>query len=313
MFQPSYLKLHEDGVLKKRIEEALSLLEECTVCPRECRVNRLKGETKVCKTGRYSRVSSFGPHFGEEMPLVGRGGSGTIFFTYCNLGCLFCQNYDISHLGYGAEVSPQRLAEMMVELQGMGCHNINFVTPTHVTPQILEALPYAIEDGLSVPLVYNCGGYESMDTLRLLDGIVDIYMPDYKYSDPDPAKRFSNAKDYPEKVKTALKEMYRQVEDLVLDEMGIAQRGLLVRHLCLPGGHAGTEKAMKFLAEEISPHTYVNVMDQYRPCYDAFSYPPLDQRVTIKEYQEAVDMARKAGLYRLDGYWSHRSARLIVL
>jgi len=306
---PSYITIHEKGQLEERIKKALSLLEKCTVCPRACKVNRLKGETKVCKTGRYAVVSSIGPHFGEEMPLVGRRGSGTIFFTHCNLGCLFCQNYDISHLGHGVEVAPKMLAEMMLRLQGMGCHNINFVTPTHVTPMILEALPHAIEGGLKVPLVYNCGGYESVDTLKLLDGIVDIYMPDIKYTGSEPARAFSNAKDYPEKVKAALKEMHRQVGALVLDNKGIAVRGLLVRHLVLPGGLAGTEEAMRFLADDLSPDTYVNVMDQYRPCYEAFRHPPLDRGITIEEYQEALLTARGAGLYRLDGYWSHVSEK----
>lgn len=300
-FTPSYIASYESGLLKERIAAALSLLEKCTVCPRRCSVDRLKGGTKVCSTGRYALVSSAAPHFGEEAPLVGHRGSGTIFFAHCNLGCLFCQNYDISHGGIGREIGPRALAEMMLQLQAMGCHNINFVTPTHVTPQILEALPIAIEAGLRLPLVYNCGGYESVETLRLLDGIVDIYMPDIKYMDSQPAKAFSDAKDYPDRVRAATVEMHRQVGDLVLDPKGIALRGLLVRHLVLPGGLAGTREAMTFLAREISPHTYVNVMDQYRPCFEADRHPPLDRAITASEYQEALDTAWLAGLYRLDG------------
>jgi len=300
MFTPAYVKLHESGQLRERVERAYELLNPCRLCPRVCAVRRLEGETGMCRTGRRAVVSSFGPHFGEERPLVGLFGSGTIFLTHCNLRCVFCQNYDISHLGAGEPVSPERMAEMMLALHRRGCHNINFVTPTHVVPQLLEALSYAVAEGLDVPLVYNCGGYESVETLQLLDGIVDIYMPDFKYADADIGKRFSQAADYPAVAQAALREMHRQVGDLVIDERGMAQRGLLVRHLVLPDNLAGTGEVMRFLAEEISPHTYVNVMAQYRPCFRAREYPGLDRPLTPAEYREAVRLAREAGLTRLD-------------
>lgn len=245
-------------------------------------------------------VSSFGPHFGEEGPLIGRGGSGTIFFTNCNLGCLFCQNYYISHLGEGYPVKSEKLSEMMTALQNMGCHNINFVTPTHVVPQILKALVFAVEMGLNVPLVYNTGGYDSLTTLKLLDGIFDIYMPDLKYSDNKVAERYCNAKDYVQVARQAIKMMHRQVGDLVIGHNGVAQRGLLVRHLILPDDLAGTRETMKFIAEEISTNTYVNLMDQYHPCYKADEHPPLDRRITTEEFTKAVETARDLGIKRLD-------------
>ena len=253
---PGYLKLHERGVLAERIRKALDILNECDLCPRQCRVDRIEGEKGVCRTERRAVVSSYNAHFGEESPLVGRGGSGTIFFTHCNLLCLFCQNYEISHLGEGREVVPKILAGMMIALQRMGCHNINFVSPSHVIAQILEALPFAIDEGLNVPLVYNTGGYDSVSSLELLDGIVDIYMPDVKFFDSDVAGKFCNAPDYPDVVKAALKEMHRQVGDLTMDDEGIAERGLLVRHLVMPGGSADTGDVTAFLAKEISPDTY---------------------------------------------------------
>ena len=277
------------------------LLESCTLCPRMCRVNRLAGEQGFCRAGRLPIVSSWGPHFGEERPLVGTGGSGTIFLTHCNLGCIFCQNYDISHLGRGEEISTQRLGEIMLELQQMGCHNINFVTPAHFVPQILDALSFAIEGGLCLPLVYNSGGYDSVETLRVLDGVFDIYMPDFKYSDGQVSTQLSSAPDYPEVAKAALQEMHRQVGELQMDERGIAQRGLLVRHLVLPQGLSGTKEVMRFIAQNISPQTYVNVMEQYRPCYRAGEHPPLDRPITGKEFREAVEMALQEGLRRLEG------------
>jgi putative pyruvate formate lyase activating enzyme len=245
-------------------------------------------------------VSSWGPHFGEERPLVGSHGSGTIFFGNCNLGCIFCQNYTISHLGEGREMSFERLAEVMLELQGIGCHNINLVTPTHQMPMILRALSIAAHKGLTIPIVYNCGGYESLEAVKLLDGVVDIYMPDFKYADPEMSLKYSKAKDYPAVAKAVIREMHRQVGDLVMDEDGIALRGLLVRHLVLPEGVAGTREVVRFIAEEISKNTYVNIMDQYRPCYKAFVNPPLDRRITEKEFTEAVKLALEAGLTRLD-------------
>lgn len=254
----------------------------------------------MCQTGRQAMVSSYSPHYGEEDPLVGRSGSGTIFFTHCNLRCLFCQNYDISHEGHGAKTTARELAEMMLFLQRRGCHNINFVTPTHTVPQILEALPDAIEQGLRVPLVYNCGGYEEVETLQLLDGIFDIYMPDFKFWNPQVSDRFCSAPDYPEKARSALREMHAQVGDLVIDESGIAQRGLLVRHLVMPRGLSGTREIMRFLATEISENTYVNVMNQYRPCGEAHRFPDISRSITAGEYREAVQMAQEEGIRRLD-------------
>jgi putative pyruvate formate lyase activating enzyme len=301
MSWPAYLELHQTGELQQRAKAAERLLEPCRVCPRECLAQRLQGETGVCGVAENAMISSYGPHYGEERPLVGTGGSGTIFLAHCNLCCVFCQNYEISQEGEGQVVPVRRLAEMMLDLQRMGCHNINFVTPTHQVPQILRALPLAVEGGLQVPLVYNCGGYESLETLRILDGVFDIYMPDFKYGDSEAAKRYSNAENYPEVAKAAFQEMHRQVGDLTLDRRGIARRGLLVRHLVLPNNLAGTGEVVRFLAE-LSEDTYVNIMAQYRPCYRAHEYPPLARRPTREELEGALRLARAAGLHRLDGY-----------
>jgi putative pyruvate formate lyase activating enzyme len=310
-FLPSYLDLHERGILVERAAEAGERMKSCRLCPRECKVNRQKDERGFCRTGRDSVVSSYSPHFGEEDPLVGTGGSGTIFFTHCNLRCLFCQNYEISHLGEGRELSPDRLAGAMLLLQEQGCHNINFVSPSHVVAQILAALVLAVEKGLKVPLVYNTGGYDSLETLRLLEGVFDLYMPDLKFLDGEISYRYCQAGDYPEKAREAIREMHRQVGDLVLDHRFVAQRGLLVRHLVLPGGLAGTRKAMRFLAREVSPHTYVNVMAQYRPCGEAADHSPLNRRITAKEYEEALDIAREEGIHRLDQRKGIRMIRFI--
>lgn len=299
--EAGYLKLHEQGKLSERIEALWSRLEKCDICPHKCKVNRLKGERGKCKTGEKAQVSSFGPHFGEESPLVGSFGSGTIFFTNCNLSCIFCQNYDISHLAQGYEVEEKKIAEIMVSLQRSGSHNINFVTPTHVVPQIVKALPFAIDKGLKVPLVYNTGGYDLVSTLEFLDGIFDIYMPDLKYSNDEIAGRYCNANDYFSMVREAIKEMHRQVGDLKIDERGIALHGLLIRHLILPEDLAGTKEAMKFIAEKLSTNTYVNLMDQYHPCYKANEFPPLDRRITPKEFEQAAKIARDFGIARLDG------------
>lgn len=299
-FEPAYLKLHRSGELQERVREAYRRLEECTICPRECRVNRRKGERGSCRTGEQAIVASYNPHFGEESPLVGRHGSGTIFFSWCNLRCRFCQNYDISQFGSGEPVEPEDLAAMMLRLQGLGCHNINLVSPTHVVPQILAGLFIAAEVGLRIPLVYNTGGYDALDTLALLDGVVDIYMPDMKYADANTARRCSGIVDYPCHNQAAVREMHRQVGNLVLDTDGIALRGLLVRHLVLPEGLAGTEEIVRFLAEEISKDTYLNIMDQYRPCHQAHELPPLNRRITHAEYDAAVQAARAVGLNRLD-------------
>jgi len=263
-------------------------------------VNRLENEKGYCRTGRRAVLSSCGPHFGEEDPLVGAGGSGTIFFTHCNLLCLFCQNYEISHMGEGREVEAGQLARVMLDLQAKGCVNINFVSPSHVVPQILEALSLAIPEGMKIPLVYNSGGYDSVETLKLLAGIVDIYMPDLKFMDGEVARKYCQAEDYPERVQEAVREMHRQTGDLVVNRQGIAERGLLVRHLVLPEGLAGTRRAMRFLAREISPATYVNLMAQYRPCGRAGEYPPLNRRPTAREFEEAGQIAEEEGIRRLD-------------
>jgi putative pyruvate formate lyase activating enzyme len=299
-WEPSYLALLRSGELKPRAEAAWARLAACDLCARRCGVDRLTSpESAGCRTGDRALVSSYGPHFGEEDPLVGRGGSGTIFFAWCNLRCRFCQNADISQRGQGRPVEPKEIAEMMLSLQDQGCHNINFVSPSHVVPQILVATLIAAQAGLRVPLVYNSGGYDALDTLALLDGVFDIYMPDMKYADADVGRRLSGVPNYPAVNQAAVKEMHRQTGDLVTDERGIARRGLLVRHLVLPEGLAGTIEIVRFLAEKVSDDTYINVMAQYRPCYRAGEYPPVDRPITHEEYAEAVQMAKEAGL-RLD-------------
>jgi putative pyruvate formate lyase activating enzyme len=299
-FQPSYIETHKSGLLEKKIEKARNIMKSCVLCPRRCKVDRLKGETGICKTGQRAVVSSFDAHFGEEAPLVGSRGSGTVFFTHCNLLCNFCQNYDISSEGVGTEIDDDRLARMMLSLQNEGCHNINFVTPSHVVPQILSALAVAVEEGLNIPLVYNTSAYDSVETLKILEGVVDIYMPDFKFHDPDVAEKTCAAPDYPEVARKALLEMHRQVGDLVLDERGIAQKGLLIRHLVLPEGLAGTREVMKFIASEISTDSYVNVMAQYRPCGRASEIKALSRRITDDEFREAIRIAEEEGIKRLD-------------
>ena len=265
-FEPAYLALHRQGELLRRAEEAVASLESCYVCPRDCGVNRLADKTAACKTGRYAQVASYFPHFGEEDCLRGWRGSGTIFFSMCNLRCVFCQNYDISQANIGQEVGPAQLAAMLLELQEEGCHNINFVTPEHVVPQIMEALPLAVEAGLRLPIVYNTSGYDSLESLRLLDGVVDIYMPDFKFWDSQFSLRYLIAKDYAQVAGRVIKEMVRQVGPLTFDERGLAKRGVLVRHLVMPGFLGETRRIFEFLAEEIGPELYVNVMDQYLRC-----------------------------------------------
>jgi putative pyruvate formate lyase activating enzyme len=299
-FTPAYLKTYEEGRFADITKKAHHMLEACTVCPRNCGVDRTQDERGFCEAGYLPEVSSYSPHFGEESPLVGRHGSGTIFLTHCNLGCLFCQNYSISHSGEGRKIPVQKLAQMMLELQRMGCHNINFVSPTHFVPQILEALPHAIDMGLAVPLVYNTGGYDSAATLRLLDGVFDIYMPDFKYSQGEVSRKYSQAPDYPLIAEQALQEMFRQVGDLQIDEKGTAIHGLLVRHLVLPEDLAGTQDVMQFLATKISKNTYVNIMDQYHPCGDIPLDSPMRRRITSEEYDEAIAIAKKEGITRLD-------------
>ncbi len=301
-FEPAYLALHRSGELTRRAQQAVAGLAECRACPRECRADRLSGRTATCRTGRFARVSSCFPHFGEEDCLRGWRGSGTIFFAWCNLRCVFCQNHEISQTEAGRETPPDQLAAMMLELQAAGCHNINLVTPEHVVPQVLEAVALAAEAGLCLPLVYNTSAYDSLETLRLLDGVVDIYMPDFKIWDSRQAFLYLLAKDYPAAARAAIREMHRQVGPLMLDERGLALRGVLVRHLVMPGGVAGTPAIMRFLAREVSPDTYVNLMPQYHPDgrVSVVQYPELNRRITDAEYQAAVEAALRAGLWRLD-------------
>jgi putative pyruvate formate lyase activating enzyme len=306
-----YLELYRNGKLGERIETARALLKNCRLCPRHCGINRLVNEKGQCNTGKLAVISSYGPHLGEEAPLVGTRGSGTIFFTNCNLKCIFCQNYAISQLGEGNEITAEELAKIMLTLQERGCHNINLVSPTHVVPQILEALEIAANLGLRLPLVYNSGGYDASETLEILDGVVDIYMPDMKYDDEKIAEELSGVKNYPSINRTALKEMYRQVGDLRIDEDGIAVRGLLIRHLVLPNELAGTEEVMKFIADEISPNSYVNVMSQYHPCYKAFSISQLNRPLSKQEFLKAVNSAVGAGLNRVDRISDHCQNDLI--
>ena len=301
-FQPAYLKLWQSGELSRRVELGLEKLADCTLCPRNCHVNRIKGMTKTCRTGRYALVSNSFAHHGEERCLRGTRGSGTIFFSWCNLRCVFCQNYEISWQGEGRMVKSEELAEMMLALQAQGCHNINLVTPGHVVPQILEALLLALKGGLHLPLVYNTSAYDSLDSLALMDGVVDIYMPDFKFWDPEKARRYAKAPDYPEVARSAIREMHRQVGPLVTDEQGVALRGVLLRHLVMPGGAAGTADIMQWIARELSPGTYVNLMAQYRPAghVTVKQYPEISRRITAEEFQQAREVFRAAGLHRLD-------------
>ena len=288
------------------------MLEDCVLCPRKCRVNRLADEKGKCQVTRDVVISSYGPHFGEEAPLVGQHGSGTIFFAYCNLRCIYCQNYTISQLGEGSVVSQEQLADMMLSLQARGCHNINLVSPTHVVPHILAALEQAVSRGLCLPLVYNSGGYDTVETLKLLDGIVDIYMPDMKYADAKTGEELSGVKDYPKFNQAAVREMHRQVGDLQIDRTGVAQRGLLVRHLVLPNRLAGTQKVLRFLAQEVSTNTYLNIMAQYHPCYKAYDKPLLSRPVQRQEFAEAIALANRHGLHRLDEKEARLPLKLIL-
>jgi putative pyruvate formate lyase activating enzyme len=293
--QPSYLELVESGELARRLSRAKEILRECTLCPHECRVNRLEGERGRCRSGALPSVSSYNVHMGEEPPLVGTGGSGTIFFTNCTLRCVYCQNYPISQLGVGCERTIAELAEMFLRLQARGCHNVNFVTPTHFVPQILEALAQAAARGFHLPLVYNTSGYEHQETLRLLDGVIDIYLPDIRYSDDAVALELSGAENYVKHNRAALREMYRQVGALRCDKRGIAQRGLLVRHLILPDGLAGSEESLKFLAGELSPRLHLALMSQYFPAYKAPTAPPLHRKIREAEYRPVVQLVEQLG------------------
>lgn len=305
-FTASYLSLLENGELARRRQQAYQHMEDCDLCARYCHVNRFKSiKGAVCRTGENAVVNSFSPHHGEENPLRGWNGSGTIFFSWCNLRCVYCQNWDISYKGMGQEVEPEDIAKMMLTLQSKGCHNINFVSPSHVVAQIIAAVEIAAQQGLRLPLVYNTGGYDSLEALQLLDGIIDIYMPDMKYGDADIARTYSKVRNYVQVNQAAVKEMHRQVGDLVIDKQGIAQRGLLIRHLVLPGGLAGSKEVLEFIAKEISPNTYLNLMDQYFPSHMAHEYSTLDRPITSDEYRTALALAKKYGLTRLDDIHRH--------
>ncbi|MCL5286730.1 MAG: radical SAM protein [Acidobacteria bacterium] len=301
-FAPVYLRLYESGELARRVVTAREKLRDCVLCPRECHINRLDDKFAVCRTGRYAVVSSAFAHFGEEDCLRGWRGSGTIFFGFCNLRCVFCQNYETSWLGEGRATPPEDIAAMMLELQARGCHNINFVTPEHVVPQILEALLLAVEGGLRLPLVYNTSAYDSLDSLELMDGVVDIYMPDFKFWDTEMALVYARAPDYPGAAQCAIREMHRQVGLLVFDEDGLALRGVLLRHLLMPGGVAGTKEIVEWIARELGPETYVNLMTQYRPTgkVNAATFPIINRSISDAECQHAFAAARASGLRRLD-------------
>jgi putative pyruvate formate lyase activating enzyme len=300
-FEPSYLRAEREGRLSLIENSLWEILRACRLCPRACGANRLRGETGVCSSTSRLKVYSCGPHFGEERPLVGRGGSGTIFFSNCNLLCCFCQNWEINHRGDGSYVTHDELADMMIGLQRRGCHNINFVTPTHVVPHLARSLRLAIRKGLHLPLVYNTGGYDSLDVISLLDGIVDIHLPDFKYQDGGLAAKYSSgASDYPEVAAAVIKEMHRQVGELTVDERGVARRGLIIRHLVMPNNIAGTDRFVRWVTRELTPATSVNLMAQYRPEHKAFSYPEISRRITAEEWQQAVRWAREAGLKNID-------------
>ena len=301
-FEPAYMKLFHNGELYHRSRQALRSLANCKVCPRNCEVDRLNNEHSVCKTGRKARVGSYAPHHGEEDCLRGTNGSGTIFFSLCNLKCVFCQNYDISQDGGGIEVSSEDLAVMMLDLQNRGCHNINFVTPEHVVPQILEALPMAVQMGLRLPLVYNTGAYDSMESIKMMEGIVDIYMPDFKYWSNERSQKYLKAKDYPETARKVIKEMYRQVGDLVFDENGLAKRGVLVRHLVMPDGLEDAENIIGYLSKEVSTDTYLNIMSQYFPAgkVSEKKYQEINRRPHTQELANVEKIALQYGLHRFD-------------
>jgi putative pyruvate formate lyase activating enzyme len=297
---PSYLNLLENGQLKRRTEELYAQYENCSLCPRDCRVDRTRGETGKCQAPAELKISSAFPHFGEEAPLVGKKGSGTIFFSHCGLRCVYCQNYSISIEGGGVKVSDERVADSMLKLQEMGCHNINLVTPTHYLPGIVKALESAASRGLKIPLVYNTGGFEKPEILKLLDGIVDIYLPDFKYTDPACSAEYSSeAYSYPHYAKASFREMFRQVGNLRTDHFGIARRGLMIRHLVLPNDAAGTREMLKFVAEELSTDCYLNIMRQYRPEYKAADYPEINRRIKPSEYAQAVGLAKELGFKNL--------------
>jgi len=305
-FEPTYLSTYRQGKFPARVDAALAELEDCCACPRNCHVNRLLDKARVCNTGRHAIVSSAFPHFGEEDCLRGWNGSGTIFFGLCNLRCVFCQNWDISQQHAGSECSAEDIATLMLQLQDRGCHNINFVTPEHVAPQIVEAIAAAVPRGLEVPIIYNTSAYDSLQSLKLMEGLVDIYMPDFKFFEYEPSRNYLKAKDYPARACEAIKEMHRQVGDLRFGDDGLARRGVLVRHLLMPNHVDDACKIFKWLAEEISPDTYVNIMDQYRPLHQVgenSKYDAINRRPSATELDEAFAAARQAGLWRFDERW----------
>jgi putative pyruvate formate lyase activating enzyme len=307
-YEPSYIALHRSGAVEGRVKRGREELEDCCACPRNCHINRIAGETRVCGTGRDARVSSAFAHFGEEDCLRGWNGSGTIFFSFCNLRCVFCQNWDISQTGAGSESTAGKIADLMLQLQAQGCHNINFVTPEHVVPQVIEAVAEAIPRGLSIPIVYNTSAYDSMESLKLLDGLIDIYMPDFKFWSREAARRFLKAKDYPERAREAIAEMHRQVGPLRFSPDGIARRGLLIRHLVMPGFQNDSSAMFQGIADEVPPDTYLNIMGQYRPSYkvgritadNTVSYEEIDRPPAYQEIAGAYEAAREAGLWRFD-------------
>ena len=309
-FEPAYMSLHKSGELKTRGEELWDIMKSCRLCPRMCGVDRIKGNKGFCHASSQLEISSYHPHFGEERPLVGSGGSGTIFFTNCSLRCVFCINWEISQGGEGMPRSVDEMAEMMLDLQKIGCHNINIVTPTHYSPHILLALDVAAGKGLRLPLVYNTCGWERLEILKKLDGIVDIYLPDFKYSDGKMAAQYSSGSEtYPEITQTALLEMHRQVGIAKPSSDGLMYRGLMIRHLVMPNGVSGTKKVIEWIAKNLPKDTYLNIMSQYRPMYKASEYPEISRAITRKEYNDAVTWAKEAGLTNLDiqGYplWRH--------
>lgn len=311
-FEPAYMTLFRTGELFRRSRAGIRHLQQCRVCPRDCDVDRLQNETALCNTGRRAWVSSYFPHMGEEDCLRGINGSGTIFFSMCNLKCVFCQNYDISQHQDGVEADAEDLANMMLELQARGCHNINFVTPEHVVPQILEALPLAVQMGLRLPLVYNTGAFDSLESLALMDGVVDIYMPDFKYWTAEDSAKYLKATKYPDVARRVIKEMHRQTGPLKFDENGLAKRGVLLRHLVMPDSEDNTRAIMQWVADDVSPDTYVNIMDQYRPAGKVTPrrFPKLARRTTSGEHQRALEIAREAGLTRIDERWTEVPAGL---
>ncbi|MFO7850975.1 MAG: radical SAM protein [Bacteroidota bacterium] len=305
-FEPRYLSLHRSGELKRRGEQLWAMMESCELCPRMCGVNKLKGEKGFCDANSTLEISAFHPHFGEERPLVGKRGSGTIFLTNCSLRCVFCINWEISQGGQGSERTIDEFAQMMITLQRRGCHNINFVTPTHYSPHILLAVDRAASWGLKLPLVYNTCGWERVEILKMLDGIIDIYLPDFKYADGEMAAKYSSeAFEYPELTKKALLEMQRQVGVARPAENGLMYSGLMIRHLVMPNGVSGTKKVIDWIAANLPKDTYLNIMSQYQPVYKAPDYPKISRRITREEYTKAINHAREAGLTNLNiqGYY----------